>query len=479
MAVDPRGSRRGLLKTAVSDIGRLGQISAVLMRHGFGQLAAQFDFTRSEPPADLAPEDLASDPSGTARRVRAVLEDLGPTFVKLGQVLSTRPDMLPPVFIRELSRLQDNAPPIAFEAIHAELEEILEGEASAVFEFIDPKPLAAGSIAQTHLARLYGGREVVVKVQRPDIERLIESDLDLLRFVAKVLEATVHEMGLYSPSAIVGEFERALLTELDFDLERHNLHLFRELYQDDPSIWVPEVIDEFSRRKVLVLELIPGVKITDIPPDTPRAHGLALRVIDLFYTMLFEHGVFHGDPHPGNVLVTEDDRIGLIDFGLTGRLTRSQQDTLIALIISVVSGDTDGIARAVLSIGRVEGRIPLRSFREDIVDIRTRYLQGALGEIDLSAFVLDLLDAGQRYRIQVPATWAILSKVTVSFEGIIRTLHPNLNLPVVLRPYAQRLLLQRYGPQRLSQTLLSGTMSIGGLVRELPSQLHQVMMDLE
>jgi ubiquinone biosynthesis protein len=478
-----------MFRAAIADFSRFGKISAVLARHGFGHLAWQMGIgghSPPPPPPDPHPDDLDQpdrphprSPT-TAQRFRAVLEDLGPTFVKLGQVLSTRPDLLPPAFIEELSRLQDHVPPMPFEVVEATIARALHPRRTQdVFASIDPRPLAAASIAQTHLATLPDGAEVVLKIQRPDLDALISSDLALLRAVARMLEASIQEMALYSPSAIVTEFERALLSELDFNRERYNLHTFRGLYADDPTIWVPKPFDDLCAPTLLVMERIPGVKITDAPPNTPQAQALALRVIDLLYTMLFTHGVFHGDPHPGNVLLTPDGRIGLIDFGLVGTLSRRQQDTLVSLIISVVSGDIDGIARAVLSLGRASERIPMRAFRDDIIDIRSRYLQGALADIDLSAFVMELLEAGQRYRIHVPAEWALLTRATVSVEGIVRTLYADLDLPAALRPYARRLLLQRYGPERLSETLLGAALSTSALMQEVPSHINQVLMDME
>lgn len=475
-AAAPRRARGGILRYAVSDLSRFGRITAVLIRHGFGQLAANIGLT-SKAAGGRSTEELARDPRGTAERLRAVFEELGPTFVKLGQVMSTRPDILPPAYIIELSRLQDQSTPMEFADVRSQVELSLGGSLEQLFERFEPQALATGSIAQTHLARMPDGRDVVVKVQRPGLRDIIRSDLDLLRILARLLEATIEEMGLYRPTDIVEEFERALNDELDFLVEAGHLALFGELCAERREIWVPEVI--VSRREVLVMERIPGVKITDVEPSTPRAHKLAKALLDLSYAMLFEHGAFHGDPHPGNLLVTADDRIGLIDFGLVGRLSRQQQDVLVALIIAVVAGDIDGIARAVMQLGRPMGRVPLREMRDDIAEIRARYLRSSLGEVDMSQFVLELLEAGQRYRIRVPADYAILTKATVSMEGVVRRLAPELDIVATLTPYSRKLLVQRYGPQRLSQSLLSGALGMSGMMRELPVQLNQLLMDLE
>lgn len=471
--------RRSLWKVAVSDISRFGKISAVVFRHGFGQLAVQLGFTRNATEG-MSSEELAADPTGTARRFRALLEELGATFIKLGQILSTRPDLLPEPFIQELSKLQDHVPPLSFEVVKEAIEKTLDKPLKGVFAEFDEAPLATGSIAQTHMARLaWGGDRVVVKVLRPGLEALIAADIDLLRMLASLLEATIEEMGLYTPSRIVEEFEDGLSRELDFHVEAASLKHFGELFANQPGVWIPKVYDAYSTDSMLVMEHIPGVKITELEPESERAQKIVLNLLDYSFSMLFEHGVFHGDPHPGNLLVTEDDRVGYIDFGLVGHLSRQQQDILIGLIISVVSGDADGIARAVLKMGRTEGRVPLNEMRQDIIDIRARYLQSSVGTIDLSAFTAELLEAGQRYQIRVNADYALLTKATVSVEGIIRTLYPSLDIPSALRPYARKLLVQRYGPQRLAQGLLSGALSVSGMMGDFPQQLTQLMMDLE
>ncbi len=474
-----RPRRRGLIGYAFSDISRFGQISRVLIRHGFGRAAKRVGIATREDADGVTAEDVANDPAGTARRFREVIEELGATFVKLGQVLSTRPDLLPPVYIDELSKLQDQSTSLSFDVVSGQIEEAFGRSLAEVFKRVERVPLATGSIAQTHLAELYDGQEVVIKVQRPGLDDIIRSDIDLLRLLAMVLEATIEEMGLYAPTSIVDHFDRALREELDFHVEAQHLELFADLVKDMPRLWVPKVYKEFSSKTVLVMERIPGVKVTSLEPGTQRAHLIATELLDLAYHMLFEFGVFHGDPHPGNLLVTEDDRIGLIDFGLIGRLSLKQRDTLVTMVISVVSGDIDGIARAVLQLGRPMARVPLREMREDIRAIRDRHLKNNLADVNMSHFVMELLEAGQRYRIAVPADYTVLVKASVSLEGIIRYLYPTLNIPEALGPYSKKLLLQRYSPQRLSQGVLTAALSASGMIHELPMQFSQLLMDME
>ncbi len=475
-----RKRKAGLIHLAVSDIGRLGRISAVLIRHGFGNVVDRLGvpgLRKSQRRREV--DEASSDPAGTARRLRAVFEELGATYVKLGQVLSTRPDLLPPEFIRELSLLQDQSSPMPFAVVKEQVEEALGQPLDVVFRSFSEKELATGSIAQTHLAVLPDGRELVVKVQRPGLHELIRSDIDLLYLFARLLEATIEEAHLYSPLEVVSEFERALQSELDFTVEAAHIRVFRQHVARRPLVHIPEVIEDYTSRTVLVMERIFGDKITVVPTGSPEGEKLALELLDLAYSMLFEYGIFHGDPHPGNLLYTRDGKIGLIDFGLIGRLTQQQQDVLMSLIIAIAAGDVDGIARGVMQIGRPMGRISLRELRDDIVRIRNHYLRHALQEVDVAAFFMELLEAGRRYGIRVPPDYAIIAKATISLEGIVRHLHPQLDIPATLAPYSRRLLLQRYGPQRLSQAMLTAVMSSTSIMRELPAQFSQVLMDME
>ncbi|MFW5967181.1 MAG: ABC1 kinase family protein [Persicimonas sp.] len=476
------------LKTAVKDIRRLREISGVLTRHGFsavarraglGRFLGESDPEESEQFEETREELLGEDRSEAAVRFRNVLEDLGTTFVKLGQVLSTRPDIMPPEFIDELKNLQDRVPPLDFEEVEAQVEANLEAPIDEHFVEFRKTPLAAASIGQVHRARLEDGTEVVVKVQRPGIEEKVKSDLDILYYLARFLEATIEELELYTPTAIVREFERAILTELDFVGEAHNIETFSKNFSEVESIDAPAVIEEYTTGQVLTMKYVDGVKLDSLEGGSERAVGLLDELLDAMVQMVLYDGFFHGDPHPGNILVTEDDTLVFIDFGLVGRLSQSQQDDLIDLILTVLTGDVDGISRTLLRMGYPVGRVNLREFRADIARIRDKYLAMNLGDIKVGEFVQETMNTAQKHRVRINTNYAVLTKAAMTIEGIMRTLEPDLDIMEKGMPYAKELAARRFSARKILQGVMNSAMGFSGFVQQIPQQMDQVLMDLE
>lgn len=316
------------VSTARADLVRLGKIVGVLTRHGFHQFVGKRRLVRFLGKAFIPPDDeeLAAleQPEMAALRFRKVLEELGPTFIKLGQVLSTRPDLLPRSFVTELERLQDDAPPVDFEEIRAVVESSLGRSLDEAFAHFKPTPLASASMAQVHVARTHEGDEVVVKVIRPDVAALIEADLDLMHLLARMLEAIFAEMELYAPGQLVETFDKALKTELDLGEEARVLQEFARNCAHIRDLAVPAVYPELSSAQVLTLELLRGEKVSRVETGSDEARRLIEIGLEATFQQIFEDGLFHGDPHPGNLMSLEDGRLGLIDFGLVGRLTPAQ-----------------------------------------------------------------------------------------------------------------------------------------------------------
>ncbi len=472
-------ARRSLRQIVVADWSRFRRIFAVLRNNGFATMLGQAGMD-SEGEGDHSQSiNINDDPRETARRFRAVLEELGPTFVKVGQILSTRPDVLPPPFVEELRTLQDASNPLPFEEIRGAVETGLGAPIEELYAEFDEEPLASASMAQAHRARLPDGSEVVVKVQRPGIAETMRADLDLMHMFARFMEYTIAEMELYAPGDIVRALDDALSDELDFTVEASNLVAFAHNFKDDPNIHIPRLYGDLSGRTVMTMEKINGRKLIEIAGETDEARHFASLIIDSTYRMVFEFGLFHGDPHPGNLFVTEDNKLAYIDFGLCGRLGQRQQDHLVALIVSIVAGDMDGIARILLQMGRPLGHVRMNAFKAEIADVRERYLKRDLSKIDLTAFVEECIDAAQRYRIRVAPEYAILTKASVTSEGVIRRLAPDLDVVAVAQPYARKLLSRRYSSERLVQEAMNGATSLGYFLREVPDQLSQIMMDIE
>ena len=470
-----------MIKETFQDLNRLRQIGIIAARHGFADLLDRAGLWRllgRKEAVEVSPEARRAS---TARRFRMLLNDLGPTFVKLGQILSTRADLLPAEFIDELSTLQDQVPAISIELVNAQIRESLGRGADELFASMEATPIAAASIAQVHRAQTREGVEVVVKVQRPGISEQIRADLSVLRYAARLLEAVVEETGIYTPVGIIDEFERAIFEELDFLHEAANIRAFYENHRERSYLRIPKVYEELSSRTVLTMEYLKGTKISQIEMAQHDRAALAQHIVEAAFRQLFEDGLFHGDPHPGNLLVLEDDVIGLLDFGLVGRLTHQMQETLVMLVLSVALKDADSVARLLYRVGVPDGRADLQGFKADIQLIFNQHLpaSGTLGGINAKTLLRDLLDLAVKYRVRIPKEYALLSRASVETEGILRSLYPDMKLLEITLPYAKKLLAGRYDVGQLQGGVLRALLRLQTLATELPTQLSQILMDLE
>ena len=468
-----------MLKETFQDLNRLRQIGMIAARYGFGELLERAGLWRllgRKEAVEISPEARRAS---AARRFRLLLNDLGPTFIKLGQVLSTRADLLPAEYIDELSTLQDQVAPIPLEQIHEQVRSSLGKEVEELFASIVPEPLAAASIAQVHRATTLAGEQVVVKVQRPGIPEQIRSDLVVLRNLAKLLEAVVEETGIYPPTGIADEFDKAIHEELDFLHEAANIKAFFENARDRPYLRIPRVYEDLSSQTVLTLEYLEGVKINQVDLTHHDRARLAEHIIDASFRQLFVDGLFHGDPHPGNILVMEGDVIALLDFGIVGRVTRQMQETLVMLVLAVALRDSDSVARIIYRLGTPDSRTDLATFKVDVGNILEAHLPTTLGEMNTQALLRDILDLAVKHRIRIPREYAVLSRASVEVEGVLRSLHPDLNVMQVALPYAKELLLGRYDVSHLQGGLLRTMFRLQGLASEMPVQISQILLDLE
>jgi len=462
-------ARDSLLGIAARDIERLTQVTATLARHGFGALVGRAH--------DGDGVDAASPP---ALRFARLLADLGPTFIKLGQVLSIRRDLLPADYIAALETLQDTAPEVPFAAVREVVEAGLGRRVEDVFTSFDARPLGTASIAQTHRATAAGGVELVVKVQRPGIERTLRGDLDLLYLAARALESGIDELQLAAVSEVIAEFEKGLLRELDFTAELENLETARRLLDPARALVVPRPQRELSCRTVLAMEFFPGRSLRALTPQGDAARHAVEELVQAAVRQVFVDGFFHGDPHPGNVLVGDDGQLCLIDFGLVGHLDQAQREDLVTLILGVILGDDATIARVLLRMGTPTQRVSLAELRAEVGRIRAGYLSGSsLEDVDSSGFAEAFGAAANRFRIKLAPEFAILTKATATLEGIIRTWHPRIDLVAIAQPVVERLVAARWSPARLLADAMSGATGMGSLLRGLPAQLEQLLQDVE
>jgi ubiquinone biosynthesis protein len=448
------------------DLGRLRQIAGIMAKHGFGPAMRRIPLVRR-----FSSDEKGAYAAPVHERFCRMLEDLGPTFVKLGQILSTRGDLLPPEFISELSKLQDQVPPFPFEEVQRQIKATLGQPIEELFADFEEQPLASASMAQVHAATLPSGEEVVVKVQRPGIDAEVKADASILVLLAQLLELVVEEASTYRAADFAEEFEAGIAAELDFHLEARNLQTFAGFNEGREGLHVPKLYAELSGQKVMTMERIHGQRITALREEEDK--DLVAKVIDRLVMLNYEHifvdGFFHGDPHPGNVLVTDDGDIAFIDFGLVGRVARDLQDRLLILLLAVSLRDADTLARLLVRLGDASGRVNLLEFRDAIARLLERYMGLSVGEVNTSAALTDLVELSTRFGVRVGREFALLSKATVAIDGIVRDVFPSFDPSTRLSERSQELVIERIDPREMRGGGLRAALQAAMLVQELRS----------
>ncbi len=465
---------------AARDIGRIREISTVLARHGFGEIASRLGLVRKD-------DKLATGDDGGATfavRLRRVLEELGPSFVKLGQIVSTRADVLPLDVITELRKLQDAVSPVPFDDIKLRAETSLGVELSELFESIDPQPLAAASVAQVHRAKLKtpsGTEEVVIKVQRPGIGETIASDLDILHSFAALLERAVPESRIYSPVGLVQQFDRAITSELDFTTEAENASRFAANFADQPYVKFPKAYREASSKHVITLEYLDGCKINQAVAQGFSGPRLARIATKLVIKQIFEDGFFHADPHPGNVLILgtpEKPVYALIDLGMVGRLSPRMRDQTVDLMVAAIRRDYEAVADAMLALASPTRKIDNNAYRAEVALLADRYLGKQLKDIEMGILIRDLVRTATKYGLEVPPDFLLVGKALMTIEGIGKEIAPDLDILEEAKPHFFDILKQRYSPERIGSELLRRLERLGGMTSTVPDQLQEVLEDL-
>jgi ubiquinone biosynthesis protein len=460
------------------DLARAREILSVLARHGFGQILDSMPLSKLPGLGLLSADEEESHPLPTERRLVQAFEELGPTFVKLGQMLSTRQDLLPAEYIEAFSTLQDHVGPFPGERAQQIVEEALDAHLEALFDDFTDEPVASASIAQVHKARLHTGEVVAVKVQRPGIERTLRSDINILYMLAELMEGQL-DVGIYTPTAIVEAFDRAISLEIDFLNEATNAESFGLAMSGVEGVFVPRIYRSLSSRRVLTLEWVDGVKLSAIDETDADRRILMRRLVEATYEQLYVHSVFHADPHPGNLVVGQDSTLIYLDFGLMGRITPEMRDTMEALFVGIIFGDAEGVARAIYRAGSAEGRVPLRELAARIEDLLARYSGTSLEEQDTGRIAVELLDLARDYGLRLPHEYALLARTSAALDGIARATVPGWDMMAEVRPYASRLAAERLDPERVGGEILRSTLSVGTFLREMPRQVEQVLTDLE
>ncbi len=455
------------------NIGRIEEIAGVFVKYGFGYLVNRFNLPlkKRHPPEEHR--------LSRAERLRTAFEELGPTFVKFGQLLSLRIDLLPDDVTTELKKLQDAVPPFPVKDVKAVITEELGSPVEELYGTFIEGPLAAASIGQVHRATLKDGSEVIVKVQRPGIEETIREDLSIMAGLARLLERYVHESRRFDPVGLVEEFERVITRELDFTLEGRSGERFKRNFEGDERVHVPEVYMELTGKKVLTTAFSSGRKISEFTAaETAYRQELARRVNAIFLKQIHEDGFFHADPHPGNIFVMEDGSICFHDFGIVGELDGKTMEDLADLFFAFIERDMDGIADAYTSMGMIDVEIDREAFKRDIGDFIGAYYTRSMKEFSFAEVMRNLILIGKQYDIKVKREFLLLGKTLMTVESLVRSLDPEFNLIENIRPYATTLLMRRFAPKMSRSDIYKALRDLNRLSRTLPSDIVRFIKNI-
>lgn len=416
-------------------------------------------------------------------RVRMAIEELGPTFIKLGQILSTRPDLVGLPLANELRQLQANVPADDFALVKELIEEDLQRPLTECFASFSEEPLASGSIGQVHTARLHTGEDVVVKVQHANIEQRVRVDLEMIHRLAQMAEV-LPEVAIYRPTKVVEEFRRTLRRELDFDRELRNLQLFGQQFKENATVHIPCVYEDLSSGRVLTMERLEGIKLSELPPENNGDCALdrqeiAWRGAKLYLEMIFIRGHYHADPHPGNLVLMDGNVIGLLDFGMIGRIDPWLREQMEDLLLAIIERDATSVATIIMRLGATPPNLDESMLMIDAAEFVDHYGSQPIETFDLGGALSEMIEVIRRYQIVLPSPLAMLLKVMIMLEGTGRMLSPKFSLMEVMQPYRKRMLMRRLSPQRQWVKIRRLMHDSEQLIQELPRRMIDILQQVQ
>ncbi len=471
----PTGARTGLAS-------RERQIAEVLVRYGLSYLANVVGLERVVSVADGLVGRARADARTPSENLRLALEELGPTFIKLGQLLSTRADLLPPDYRAELTKLLDAAPAVPSNVVEEIVEHDLHAPVDTAFASYDAVPLACASVGQAHTATLRDGTEVVVKVRRPHVVEDMEQDLEIIRNFAARASRRSKTAARHDVVGLADEFVDALRAQLDYLQEARNAERFSANFASDPWVQIPRTFPDLTTSRVITLERIRGMKITDLTALDEAGldrHGLAERTALIVSKMIFEDGFFHADPHPGNFFIEPTGRVGIVDFGMVGTLDDRSRQQLGRLLSGFVRRDPGRLADALLALGTSTGVVDRARLREDLATLLARYFGRSIGEVSLRSAIGEILEIVRRHRLKVPPDLSLLFTVLIIAEGILAELDPEFRFAEALAPYARRHLVSGITSADMIRRLEQLGVDLAELATELPPRLNRLSEAIE
>ena len=462
----------------IKNVVRFREIVAVLIRHGFGEILDRLNLPTSIYLRSKMQEAVETYREGFGgRRLRLALEDLGATFVKLGQILSTRRDLLPDEVVEELSQLQANVAPFPFEEVRETLEEDLARPLGEVFRDLDPVPLAAASIGQVHRAALLDGTPVAVKVRRPGVEAKIRADLDILDYIAHMLEERVPETRFFSPVETMREIRRTLTWELDYVNEGLNVEEFARNFAAEPAVFVPRVFMELTTSRVLVLEFVEGTPLSAVLTGVGQADraAIARTGVHAVLKQLFIDGFFHADPHPGNIRLLDDGRLCFLDFGMMGRLDRAMVYRVTDVLLAIAGEDYDAATRALVRLGDPQATLDYAALKREVREIAHRYYGLSVKHGAISPLVVAIFRLAGDHKVRVPGNYALMVKAFVTMDEVAKQLDPKLNVALEAVPYVKQVMRDRFSPKAFLRHSRRGVREVVDILSELPFEVNAIL----
>lgn len=474
-----------LFNSTIENIGRIRKLIEVLAKYGFEDVIVNTGLKNILSPKSKVTGRITDGEQQLTQtrweRIRLIMEELGPTYIKLGQMLSNRPDLVPEPLIKELEKLLDRVPPFKTELAREIIEKELGKPMREVFLYFDEKPIGSASIGQVHRARLSTGEDVVVKVQRPNAKKQIVADLSLIREFVKLTENYFVKAGILNPLEIVDTFAKSLQNELDYFTEARNLEQFKQLYRDHDELYVPKPYRDLTTKKVLTTEFISGCKVSDIP--TLKSWGLrpsdiAKKGLDLYLMQIFEVGIFHADPHPGNILIKPNGRIALIDFGMVGKLMQSQKYAFAGVFISLANKDAKTMAINLRRLSIDHEIDDMRAFEYDLNDLIQDYVVLAQDDVGVKDFTARLQKLTYKFKLQIPGVIFLILRSLAILEGVARTLDPKFDVLENIKPYGIKLIAEQYSLKNITGEVSHTIAQAFTLFYNLPLEMRDIVKQI-
>jgi ubiquinone biosynthesis protein len=478
-----KGSLNGLkggsivFKKRIRHTRRFQEIINAFLKNGFSHFLFRLGLTERDMKKGNEDEDWSTKDQDVGKRLRYTLQELGPTFVKLGQIASSRRDLVPAEIIHELEKLQEHVQAVPFSTIRMIVEAELGDTLDNLFDSFNEEPLAAASIGQVHVAKLPSGEEVAVKVQRPNIKQTVETDLEILYEIARFLEENTVWAKTYHIKEIIKEFSESLRDELDYSVEGRSADRVAKQFKEQPSIQIPKIHWDFSTAKILTMELVTGIRVNDIKQLDDGGYDrklIAERVVDALFFQVLEKGFFHGDPHPGNVYILPDNRICLLDFGMMGRINDRLKFHFASLIINLQQGDTKGMMKVFSDMDLLNEDTNKSDFQQDLDDLIEAYYEVSLYDVSLGGIINELFEVAFRHKIQIPTEITILGKSILTLESTISLLDPDFSVMKAVEPFGKKLILERYHPRTVLLNSWRDVVENAEILLHLPKDIKKI-----